>query len=126
MMAVVVAVVRQGALALLGVALGREDAGVGGVVGLLHAAGGVGAAGAGAAEGVAVVAGGHGRVEVDEEGEDVEGEDEGDGPLENRGRVVVAQEVGRDEGDGQDELDEDEGQLDPEGDAEDTVLAILW
>lgn len=33
--------------------------------------------------------GAHSRDQVDEEGEDVEGEDEGDGPFENRGRVEI-------------------------------------
>lgn len=55
------------------------------------------------------------RVEVDNEREDVEGEDEGDHPLENGGLVVHAHEVTNHESDGEDELDDDEDELDPEG-----------
>lgn len=61
--------------------------------------------------------GGGGRVEVDVEGEDVKGEDEGDDPLEHGAGVVVAREGARDEGDGEEDFDDDEGQLDPEGEA---------
>ena len=64
--------------------------------------------------------------EVDDKGEDVEGEDEGDDPLEDGGDVVVARPVGGDEADGQEELDDDEDELYPEGDAEDAVLAPFW
>lgn len=66
-----------------------------------------------------------GRVEVDGEGEDVSCEDEGDDPLEvGRDALVLAE--GEDaKGDAQGDLDEDEGELDPEGDAEDAVLSVL-
>ena len=63
----------------------------GGVRGVVAVA--VGAVGAG-------LAGAHGRVEVDEEGEDVGGEEEGDQPLEDGGGVGVVGPVARDEGDG--------------------------
>lgn len=119
----VVAAIRQSLLAIarilgiLRLLMGRENAGVGSVVSLLHLVGGVGGA---------VVAGGDGGVEVDDEGEDVEGEDEGDDPLEDGGGVVVAHEVGDDEADGEEQLDNDEDQLYPEGYAEDAVLAVFW
>jgi hypothetical protein len=63
--------------------------------------------------------------EVDEEGEDVAGEDEGDGPLQHGGGVVAVLEVGGAEGDGEGDFEEDEGELDAEGDAEDAVLAEI-
>lgn len=69
--------------------------------------------------------GADGGQEVDDKGEDVKGEDEGDDPLEDGGDVVVVAPVGGDEDDGQDELDEDKGELDVEGDAEDAVLAVV-
>lgn len=62
-----------------------------------------------------VVSRGHGRVQVDEEREDVEGENEGDDPLEDGGLVVELLEIGRDEGDREEQLDDDEDQLNPEG-----------
>lgn len=72
------------------------------------------------------VLGGGGRVQVDVEGEDVGGEDEGDDPLEHGAGVVVAGEGAGDEGDGQQYLDDDEGELNPEGEAQDAVLAVAW
>lgn len=63
--------------------------------------------------------------EVDEEREDVEGEDERDGPLENSGDVVGFLEGADGKGDSETEFEEDEGELDPEGGAEDEVLAVL-
>ena len=62
--------------------------------------------------------------QVDDEGEDVKGEDEGDDPLEVGGDVLVAGEGQGGKGDGQDDLDEDEGELDPEGGAKDAVAAV--
>lgn len=64
--------------------------------------------------------------EVDEEGEDVKGEDEGDDPLKDGGDVAVVGEGGGGEDDGEGELDEDKGELDPKGDAEGAVLAVPW
>ena len=61
--------------------------------------------------------------QVDEEGEDVKGEDEGDDPLEDGGDVLVYAERGGGEDDGEGGLDEDEGELEPEGEAQDAVLA---
>lgn len=63
--------------------------------------------------------------QVEQEGEDVEGEDEGDDPLEHGGDVPVAGPARAREADGQDDLDDDEGQLDPEADAEDAVGAVV-
>lgn len=74
----------------------------------------------------ATLAGAHGRVQVDEEGEDVHGEDEGDEPLEDGGRVEVVREVAGDEGDGEDDFDDNEGELNEEGEAEDAVFAVVW
>jgi hypothetical protein len=62
--------------------------------------------------------------EVDPEGDCVEGEDDGDDPLEDGGGVVVVGEVAAGKGYGEDDLDEDKGELDPEGDAEDAVFAV--
>ena len=69
--------------------------------------------------------GADGGQEVDDEGEDVECEDEGDDPLEDGGDVFVVAPVGGDEDDGEDEFDDDEGELDVEGDFEDAVLAVV-
>ncbi len=66
------------------------------------------------------------RVQVDDEGEDVGGEDEGDDPLEDCGGVVVVCCHAGGEGHGEDDLDEHEGELDPKGDAEDAVLAVTF
>jgi len=71
------------------------------------------------------VAGAHGGEEVDVEGEDVKGEEEGDGPFEHGGGVGGLLEVAGREGDGEDYLDDDEDELDPEGDAEDPVGVVV-
>lgn len=72
------------------------------------------------------IAGAHGWVQINEEGEDVEGEDKGDNPFED-GSGVAGSEAGCDgEGDGQGELDEHEGEFYPEGDAEDAVVSVAW
>lgn len=65
---------------------------------------------------VVVVAAAHvlgrgGRVQVDVEGKDVTGEDEGDDPLQHGTRVVVLGEGAGDEGDGEQDLDDDEDEL---------------
>jgi hypothetical protein len=73
-----------------------------------------------------VLFGGSGRVQVDIEGEDVGRENEGNDPLEHGTRVIVAREGARHEGDGEDDLEDDEDKLDIEGDAEDAVLAVAW
>lgn len=62
---------------------------------------------------------------IDNKGEDVECEDEGDDPFENGGDVFVVAPVGGDEDDGEDKFDEDECELYPKGDAEDAVLAVI-
>ncbi len=69
------------------------------------------------------VARANGGEEVDVEREDVKGEDEGDDPLEHGGGVGGLCEVAGCEGDGEDHLDDDKDELDPEGDAQDSVRA---
>lgn len=67
-----------------------------------------------------------GRVEVDDEGDGVEGEDEGDDPLEDGGRISLLLAAEDAEGDDEGELDDDEDELYPEGEAEHAVFAIFW
>lgn len=69
-------------------------------------------------------AGVHGGPQVEDEGEDVEGEDEGDDPFEDGGDVVLFLPGARGKGDGEAELGEDEEELDPEGDAEHAVFDV--
>lgn len=52
--------------------------------------------------------------QVDDKGKDVEGEDEGNDPFKDGGNVFVVAPVGGDEDDGENELDDDECNLDPE------------
>lgn len=61
--------------------------------------------------------------EIDEESENVEGEDEGDEPLEHGGDVLLDGEGREGEDDGEDDFDDDEGEFGPEGEAQDAVLA---
>lgn len=72
-----------------------------------------------------VALGAHARQEIEEEGEDVEGEDQGDQPFDDGGDVGVFAKGGGGEDDGQEGLDDDEGQFHPEGDAEDAVVAVV-
>lgn len=72
----------------------------------------------------AAVLGADGRVQVDEEGEDIEAEDQRDDPLQHGGRVVAAVPGQDDERDRQHDRHRDEGELDPEGHAQDAVLAV--
>lgn len=65
----------------------------------------------------------HRRQQVDEEGEDVEGEDECHGPFEDSGGVVFLLVAAHAKGDSERDFDQDEGELDPEGEAEDLVLS---
>lgn len=67
----------------------------------------------------------HGRKQIDDEREDVEGEDEGNDPFEDGGDVAVRGEGGRHEDNGKCDLDQDEGQFDPEGDAQDAVVTVV-
>ncbi len=63
--------------------------------------------------------------QVDDKGQDIKGKDEGDDPFEN-GRDVAMMGKGRGGKDnGQDELDEDEGELDPKGRAQDAKVAVF-
>lgn len=77
------------------------------------------------AEARVVLLGARGGVQVDDVREDVEGEDEGDDPLDVGGHVLAVAEGEDAEGDGEGDLDDDEGELDPEGDAEVAVLAVF-
>lgn len=63
--------------------------------------------------------------EVDNKREHVEGEDEGDDPLEYGGEVVVARDVHDAEDDDEGELEDDEDELDPEGQAQGAVLSVF-
>lgn len=63
--------------------------------------------------------------EVDEKRDYVECEDERDGPFQNCSCVIELLEIAAAEGDGEDDLDKDEGQFYPEGYAKDAVLAKI-
>jgi hypothetical protein len=56
----------------------------------------------------------HGGQQVNDKGKDVKGEDEGNDPFEDGGYVFVVAPVGGNEDDCENELDDDEGDLDPE------------
>jgi hypothetical protein len=64
-----------------------------------------------------------GREEIDEEGENVKGKDERDGPFEDGGDVVAFSLVADAKCDGQSNFDKDKEEFDPEGNAKDTMLA---
>lgn len=61
--------------------------------------------------------------QIHEESEDVKSEDERDDPLEDGGDVLLAVERGDGEDDGEGDLDDDEEEFEPEGGAQDAVLA---
>lgn len=63
--------------------------------------------------------------QVDGEGPDIGGEDEGDDPFQVGGDGPIVGSHIDEEGNGEAELDEDERELDPEGSAEDAKAAIL-
>lgn len=63
--------------------------------------------------------------EIDDKRKDVECKDKCDDPFEDGGDVLVVAPVCRDEDDGENELNDDEGEFHPEGDAEDAVLAVV-
>jgi len=65
----------------------------------------------------------HSWEQINQEREQVKGENEGNGPFQNRGSVISFAEVADCEGDGEDYFDEDERELGPEGGTEDAVLA---
>lgn len=67
----------------------------------------------------------NGRIEVDDEGDGVECEDEGYGPFEDRGGVVLLNAAAYAKGDDEGDLYEDEGELHPERPAKDTMLAVV-
>ena len=64
------------------------------------------------------------RIEVDGEGENVEGKDQGNNPFKDGASVISPRPCRSDKADGQEHRDADEGQLDPERDAQDTVVAV--
>ena len=61
--------------------------------------------------------------EIDDEAPDEEDVDERYDPLENGADVVVAESLRDAEDDGEGDFGQDEGEFDPEGDAQDAVLA---
>lgn len=63
------------------------------------------------------------RQQIDKEGEDVKSEHERDDPLENGRNVLFAVERGGYEDDRKDELDNDEHEFEPKGEAQDPMLA---
>lgn len=65
------------------------------------------------------------RVEIDDEGDGVEGEDEGDGPFENGCGVASLHTAADAKGDDEGELDQDEGELYPEGEAKNAVFTVV-
>lgn len=65
------------------------------------------------------------RQEIHKESEDVESEDEGDDPFEDGPYVLLAVEGGGGEDDGEDDLHNDEEELEPEGKAQDAMLAEM-
>jgi len=73
----------------------------------------------------AVALGHPGWPQVDDEGQDVEGEDEGNYPLEVGGDALLVSEGEDAKGDDEGDLDEDESELQPERGSEDAVLAVF-
>ena len=65
------------------------------------------------------------RQQIDKERQYVKGKDERDDPLEHRRDVLATREGGADEDGGKGNLDEDESELEPEGEAQDAVLAEM-
>ncbi len=66
-----------------------------------------------------------GRVQIYEEGKDVKGKDGGNDPLKDGGNIGVFGECGACEDDGEDQLDEDKGEFDPKGDAQDAMVSVF-
>lgn len=65
------------------------------------------------------------RQQIDKERHNVEGEDERNSPFEDCSGVVCFFPGAGGECDGEGDFDEDEGELDPEGGAEDEVLSVF-
>ena len=65
------------------------------------------------------------RQQIHKEGKDIEREDEGDDPFENGRDVWLTVEGGGSEDDGEDDLHYDEEEFEPEGEAQDAVLAEM-
>lgn len=68
----------------------------------------------------------HGGPQVDDEGEDVGGEDESDDPLEDGSGVTLLDARADGEGDDEGEFEEDEAELYVEGGAKDPVFSVVW
>lgn len=63
--------------------------------------------------------------EIDDEGQDVKGKDESDNPLEDGGGILLVSGGEGTKQDDENELGGEEGELEPEGDSEKRVLAVL-
>jgi hypothetical protein len=68
----------------------------------------------------------HGGPQVDDEGEDVGGEDEGDDPLEDGSGVTLLDARADGEGDDEGEFEEDKAEFYVEGGAKDPVFSVVW
>lgn len=66
-----------------------------------------------------------GREQIKQEGNDVEGKDEGDNPFENGSDVVVLCVGGTCKNDGKHQFNENKGKLEPEGSTQDTMLSVF-
>lgn len=67
----------------------------------------------------------HAGPKIEHKTEDVEGEDKGHDPLENRGGIPVVGPGCAYKDDSEDDLSEDESELDPEADSQDSVMTIM-
>lgn len=63
--------------------------------------------------------------QIEQEREDVEGENQRDNPFQHGGGILMTREGRACECDGQDHLDEDEGEFGPEADAQDPVGSVM-
>lgn len=63
--------------------------------------------------------------QIQQEADDVTGEDESDDPLQYRSRIPVALVGHGAKHDGQPDLHQDEGEFDPEGDSQDALVAVV-
>jgi hypothetical protein len=70
--------------------------------------------------------GSYGGNKINEEGKTVECENERDNPFQHSCCVIRFLEIAASEGDGEYHLNEDKGEFDPEGDAEDSMLAEIF
>jgi hypothetical protein len=63
--------------------------------------------------------------QIEQEAEHVEGEDQGNDPLEHSCHIVLVCEICYREDDSQDNFDQDEDELDPEGYSDDPVVPVM-